>query len=170
MLFIVFIDKSIISIFSFKLHQIERFEVRNSKKFLGGAHRALPQTLPLLFLWLRPPFGLRPPSNLWRFAPSNCASPISAPQLLTLDCALGEKSVQALPFSAFFLGKKDAYVFAVSVRPSVSQFSSEPKNIRTQIFSIAPSILMLETVQIWFISDNAFQSWDQHLKNRAPKG
>ena len=47
------------------IHQIERFEVRNSKTFLG---RGSPSPLPRpLLLGLRPRFGLRPirTSNFW---------------------------------------------------------------------------------------------------------
>ena len=41
--------------------QIELFEVRNSKNFLGrGSPSPLPRPLPPLFLGLRPRFGLRP--------------------------------------------------------------------------------------------------------------
>ena len=41
------------------IHQIERFEVQNSKKFLGDSPSPSPDPFPLLLLWLRPQFGLR---------------------------------------------------------------------------------------------------------------
>ena len=43
------------------IHQIEQFEVRNSKNFLGrGSPSPLPRPLPPLLLGLRSRFGLRP--------------------------------------------------------------------------------------------------------------
>ena len=69
------------------LHQTERFEVQNSKHFLGrGSPAHLPrQTLPRSFSG----FALDSPSNLERFTPSIRASPDSNPQLLKRGCALG---------------------------------------------------------------------------------
>ena len=43
--------------------------------------------------------------------------------------------------------------------------------ILTKIFSVAPSIHTLESIQIWFISDKAFGlNGKKTSKNRAPQG
>ena len=61
-------------------------------------------------------------------------------------------------FSAFFIGKK-TLILAMSATH------------RTKIFSIAPSIHMLETIQIWFISDNELggMKCKKTLKTRLKK-
>ena len=72
-------------------------------------------------------------------------------------------------FSALFSSKKDVYVFAVSVC-LWANFLANHETHRTKIFSVALSIHMLESIQIWFISDKAFWlNWKKTSKNRAPK-
>ena len=51
---------------------------------------------------------------------------------------------------------------------SVHQFSHEPWDIQNQNFSVALSILMLEAIQIWFVSDKALGM--KFKKQRAPLG
>ena len=61
-----------------------------------------------------------------------------------------------LIFSAFFIGKK---TLMYSLCPSVcpwANFLANHETHRTKIFSVGPSIHMLESIQIWFISDKAF--------------
>ena len=55
------------------IHQVERFEVQNSKNFLGRGSPSPLRSPSLLFIWLRPLFGLRP---------------IRTPQFLKRVCAL----------------------------------------------------------------------------------
>ena len=71
------------------LHQTERFEVQNSKHFLGRGSPAHlpPDPSPALSRAL--PSIRASPSNLERFTPSIRASPDSNPQLLKHGCALG---------------------------------------------------------------------------------
>ena len=72
------------------LHQIERFEIRNSQKYnLGRGSPSLPPQTPPIALSRASPLILGLPSNLGLFAPSIRASPDSEPQLLKRGCALG---------------------------------------------------------------------------------
>ena len=53
---------------------------------------------------------------------------------------------------------------------SLSQFSSRTTKHTTKIFSVALSIHMLEIIQIWFISNNAFGiKYKKMLKTRMKK-
>ena len=68
------------------IHQIERFEIRNSHKFPGDGLTEHPSPYPSPACSLASPSIWAPPTNLWRFASSIKVSPDSddqIPQLLT---------------------------------------------------------------------------------------
>ena len=72
-----------------------------------------------------------------------------------------------LIFSAFYVEKK-THVLAVFVC-LWANFLANHETHRTKIFSVAPSIHMLESNQIWFISDKALGLNKKTLKTEPHK-
>ena len=110
MFFYVFFEKSIFFKISLStIHQIERFEVRNSKNFLrSGSPSPLPRPLLPLFLRLRPRFGLRLQIS-GASRPRFGLRPIRTPQLLKRGCALAYNNLLFSHIIALFY-----YIFMIS--------------------------------------------------------
>ena len=97
-------------------------------------------------------------SRRWKIRKQTAMMKVKSFLLSCFSRKVGTGIISLFCFFSFFPQKKDACVVTLCVRPSVClciNFLAYPETHRTKIFSLALSILMLETIQIWLVSINA---------------